>query len=112
MGDGLAAVAERAAAVRDEGAPKLDVLIVDASSGDPTLAMPCPSPAFLVSSLFVTAVPQACSVASSRLGKGSRCSEHLHALDNYVGRHEWLPYYSTHPSFLADRCVIHADQRL
>lgn len=31
----------------DAGAPKLDVLIVDAGSGDPTLAMSCPPAAFL-----------------------------------------------------------------
>ena len=61
--DGLVAVAERAASVREGAAQKLDVLIVDASSGDPTLAMSCPSPAFLVSSLARTAMQQACSPA-------------------------------------------------
>jgi hypothetical protein len=43
MGDGLAAVAELA----ETGKPDLDVLIVDAGSGDPTLPMSCPPPAFL-----------------------------------------------------------------
>ena len=46
VGDGLAAVADLAA---DAAAPRLDVLIVDAGSGDPGLPMSCPPAAFLVS---------------------------------------------------------------
>lgn len=44
MGDGLEAVAELAHA---PDAPTLDVLIVDAGSGDASLAMTCPPVAFL-----------------------------------------------------------------
>lgn len=44
VGDGLEAVAELAHA---PDAPTLDVLIVDAGSGDSSLAMTCPPAAFL-----------------------------------------------------------------
>lgn len=44
VGDGLAAVAQLASA---EQAPDLDVLMVDAGSGDSSLPMSCPPPAFL-----------------------------------------------------------------
>ena len=43
LGDGLAAMAERAGARE----PGLDVLVVDASGGDPSQAMTCPPAAFL-----------------------------------------------------------------
>ena len=61
MGNGLAAVADLAVAVREGNAPRLDVLIVDASSGDPTLTMSCPSAAFLVSGLSRTAAHTCCT---------------------------------------------------
>ena len=43
LGDGLEAVAERARAQESS----LDVLVVDASGGDPSQAMTCPPAAFL-----------------------------------------------------------------
>jgi hypothetical protein len=49
VGDGLAAVAELAA---DGQAPKLDVLVVDAGSGDPSLPMSCPPQPFIVRRLL------------------------------------------------------------
>jgi len=43
VGDGLEAVAERA----NQQGPPLDILVVDASGGDPSQAMTCPPKAFV-----------------------------------------------------------------
>lgn len=51
VGDGLEAVSERASS---QG-PPLDILIVDASGGDPSQAMTCPPAAFLERGFLETA---------------------------------------------------------